>query len=333
MWHSGSGGNSKLNTTEKVIPHAFFEGIGHKSVYDMSIEEFVKNTTAHLHGECHVVSEFSSWSASPRFVLHYAAKHKDTAHVAVIDTHGLQTDGTNVMFHVPALQPIFGIPAARRGSFYGRYNWDYLVHGVVEGKHYKAVSFQSLCSNGLTDHLPALKQSVNAWGADKFNLPDLVVSVTIRELQGLAKLAKLFESDPEMCAALTIALFCCKKRNKMGTAFTKNELDDIVQYLGGRENVPYDWCDSLFLRGDIYDPRYQDNEQMVNVMRALSNHCWGKGARARLAHRNLLTPDVEANVDSLAEGLSSIRVESSAEPDAGKSSNSRSRNGRYGVQK
>jgi hypothetical protein len=165
-------------------------------------------------------------------------------------------------------------------------------------------------------------------------LPDLVVTVTIRELQGLAKLARLFRADPEMCAALTIAFFCCKKRNKMGTSFSKNELEEIVQYLGGRDNIPYDWCNSLFLRGDIYDPRYQDNEQMVNVMRALSNHCWGKGARARLAHRNcLLTSDAEANVDLPAEGLSSIRSESSAEPDAQKSSNSRSRNGGYGLQK
>jgi hypothetical protein len=214
------------------------------------------------------------------------------------------------------------------------YNWEYLVHGVVEGKHYKAVSFQSLCSDGLTDHLPALKGFINAWGPDKFNLPDLVVPVTIQELQGLAKLARLFRADPEMCAALTIAFFCCKKRNEMGTTFTENELDDIVQYLGGRDNIPYDWCDSLFLRGDIYDPRYQDNEQMVNVMRTLSNHCWGKGARARIAHRNrLLTSDAETNVDSLAEGLSSIRIESSAEPDARKSSNSRSRNGKYGLQK
>lgn len=241
----------------------------------MSTKEFVENTTAHLRGRCHMVSEFSSWSASPRFVLHYVTKHRDTAHVAVIDTQGLQTGGMNVMFHVPALQSIFGIPAARRGSFYGKYNWEYLVHGVVEGKHYRAVSLQSLCANGLTNHLPALKEFVHAWGHDMFNLSGVSMPVTTRELQELTKLAKRFRADPEMCAALTIAFFCCKKRNEMGTTFTKNELDDIVQYLGGRDNIPYDWCDSLFLCSDIYDHRYQDNEQMVNVMRALSNHCWG----------------------------------------------------------
>jgi hypothetical protein len=162
MWHSGSGGSSKLNTTEKVIPLAFLQGVGHESVYDMSVEQFVDNTTRHLHNKKNVVSEFSSWSASPRFVFHYATAHREGAYIAVIDTQGLSTDNKNVMFHVPALQPIFGLPAARRGSYYDQYNWEYLVHGVVEGKHYKAVSFQSLCSNGLTEHLPALKGFVHA---------------------------------------------------------------------------------------------------------------------------------------------------------------------------
>jgi hypothetical protein len=334
MWHSGSGGDSKLNTTQKVIPHAFLEGVGHKSVYDMSIKDFVDNTTRHLHGNHKVVSEFSSWSASPIFVLNYATKHRNSAYIAVIDTQGLQTGGKNVMFHVPALQPIFGLPAAFRGSYYDTYNWEYLVHGVVEGKHYKADSFQSLCSSGLTNHLPALKGFVHAWSADMFNLPGLIVPVTIRELQELASMARLFWSDPEMCAALTIALFCCKKRTKMGTAFNKNELDEIVQYLGGRDNIPYDWCESLVLCDDIYDPRYEDNKQMVNVMHALSNHCWGKGARARLAHRNrLLTSDAEANVDFLTDKMSSVHIESSTEPDGSVTPNSRSRNGGHDLQR
>jgi hypothetical protein len=137
-----------------------------------------------------------------------------------------------------------------------------------------------------------------------------------------------------MCAALTIALLCCKKRTGMGTRLNQNELEEIVQYLGGRDNIPYDWCDSLLLCGGIYDPRYQDNEQMVNVMRALSNHCWGKGARARLAHRNrVLISDADANVDSLAERLSSVNIESSEEPSASQYSNSRFRSGGHDEQK
>lgn len=276
MWHSGSGGNSKLNTTEKVIAFAFLKGVGHKSVYDMSVKQFVDNTTRHLHTKSNVVTEFSSWSASPRFVFNYATAYRESAYIAVIGTQGLQTDNKNetVMFHVPALQPIFGLPAARRNSHYEIYNWEYLVHGVVQGKHYKAVSFKSLCSNGLTNHLPVLKGLIFPWGSSMFKLPESIVPVTITELQELARLAMLFRSEPEMRAALTIALFCCKKRTKMGTVFKQNELEEIVQYLGGRNNVPYDWCVSLLLCDGIYDPHSQDNEQTVNFMRALSNYCW-----------------------------------------------------------
>lgn len=334
MWHSGSGGNAKLNTTEKVIPHAFFKGVGHKSLYDMSVQEFVDNTTGHLHGLCSPISEFSSWSASPRFVFHYATSKRTSAHIAVIDTQGLQASGKNVMFHVPALQPIFGIPAARRYSSYKQYNWEYLVHGVVEGKHYKAVSFQSLCSNGLTTHLPALKGVVHAWASDLFHLSGSIAPITSQELQELAKIAKLFGAESDMFAGLMIALLCCKKRTGMGTGLNKNELDELLQYLGGRDRIPYDWCDSLLLRGGIYDPRYEDNEQMVNVMRSLSNYCWGKGARARLAHRNLLlTSDADANVDLLAEALSSVQIESSAKPVASQYPPSQKRNGGHGGQK
>jgi hypothetical protein len=334
MWHSGSGGSSKLNTTEKVTPLAFLKGVGHKSVYDMSVKQFVDNTTGHLHTKSNMVTEFSSWSASPRFVFHYATTYRESAYIAVIDTQGLQTDdkNENIMFHVPALQPIFGLPAARRNSQYETYNWEYLVHGVVQGKHYKAVSFKSLCSNGLTNHLPALKGLVYPWGSSMFKLPGTIVPVTIKELQELARIAMLFKSEPEMCAALTIALFCCKKRTKMGTVFEQNELEEIVKHLGGRNNVPYDWCESPLLRNGIYDPRYQDNEQMVNVMRALSTYCWGKGARARLASKNrVLTSD--ANVDCIAEQMSSVRIESPTEPEPSQDSHSRSHEGERGGQK
>lgn len=294
----------------------------------MSVEEFVDNTTGHLHGHRSPISEFSSWSASPRFVFRYATQKRTSAHIAVIDTQGLQADGKNVMFHVPALQPIFGIPAARRHSSYNQYNWEYLVHGVVEGKHYRAVSFQSLCSNGLTTHQPVLNGVVPAWGAGKFNLPESIAPITSQELQELAKIAKLFEAESEMCAGLLIALLCCKKRTEMGTGLEKNELDELVQYLGGRNNIPYDSCNSLLLHGGIYDPRYQDNEQMVNVMRALSSHCWGKGARARL-----LTSVADSNVDTLAEALSSVQIDSSEEPVASQYTNSCFRSGGHGGQK
>ena len=61
----------------------------------------------------------------------------------------------------------------------------------------------------------------------------------------------------------------------------EDELREIVQHVGGRNLVPDDWCASL--SNDVYDLRYEDNKQMINVMRAVSTYCWGRGSRARFA--------------------------------------------------
>ncbi|KAG9513587.1 hypothetical protein KCV07_g8646, partial [Aureobasidium melanogenum] len=327
MWHPKSGGNANLNTTERITPLAFLKGKGHKSVYDMSVKDFVDNTTQHLHTKNNFVTEFSSWSASPRFVFHYATSRRETACIAIIDTQGLQMDNGNAMFHVPALQSIFGHPAARRGSSYEMYNWEYLVHGVVEGEHYKAVSFRSLCDAGLIEHLPALKEVVHAWGSNMYSLPPLTVPFSKGELQDLDKIARLFGSESETRAAITIALFCCKKRTNLGTELKEDELKEIVQYLGGRNNVPHDWCDSLLLCNGIYDPRYEDNKQMVNVMRAVSTYCWGKRARGRFANQ-IDVPTSDADVDSIAGGMSSIDLQSPVDSGTSGASSSRFQNGR-----
>ncbi|KAG9573985.1 hypothetical protein KCU77_g14973, partial [Aureobasidium melanogenum] len=58
-WNADSGGNRKLNTTTAITPLAFASSKGHKSVYDMTRAEFIKNTMSHLGGAM-VLKEFSS---------------------------------------------------------------------------------------------------------------------------------------------------------------------------------------------------------------------------------------------------------------------------------
>ncbi|KAG9848204.1 hypothetical protein KCU98_g6393, partial [Aureobasidium melanogenum] len=281
-------------------------------MYDMSVEDFLDNTTQHLFGN-HVDTEFSSWSASPRFVLHYATSERESAYVAVIDTSGLRESTGNSMFHVPALAPIFEDPIPGRCPKYALYDWEYLVHGVIEGRHYKAVSFQSLCDAGLTNHLPPLREYVNAWGSDKFPLPELIVPFSKGELDDLDRIAELFGPRSQMRTAITITLFCCKKRAGFGTELREDELKEIVQHLGGRNNVDDDWCASLW--NDVYDPRYEDNKQMVNVMRAVSTYCWGRGARARFANK------VDADLNSFTGDVPSAYIHSLMEPGAGSVAN------------
>ena len=72
VWDSSSGGNSELNTTSAVTPHAHYHKANHASVYDMTRREFIVNTSVHLVGSDEVLSEFSSWSHSPYFAFHHA---------------------------------------------------------------------------------------------------------------------------------------------------------------------------------------------------------------------------------------------------------------------
>lgn len=218
MCHRGSGGDPQLNTIHAVTPHAFLHRWDRPVVYDMTAEEFIDNTTRHLCGDRTVVSEFSSWSASPRFVRRYATTQRYTAYIAVIDTSRLQKGDANATFHVPALKRIFEYHEScqsldeGRGFDYGKSDWEYLVHGVVQGKACKAVPSDKLCWNGLLNYLPELRQSVDAWCAERDTLPGPAVPFDAREFRQLRTIAEIFGIVPRLHTVLTIALFCCKKR-------------------------------------------------------------------------------------------------------------------------
>lgn len=321
MWHPLSGGDPKLNSTKRIVPHAFRKDIKLKrTVYDMTMTEFVENTTAHLRNAKNILSEFSSWSASPRFALSYATMHRSSSFIAIIDTEEVQKNDNNGIFHVPALQQVFGTAASMRGAIYGTYDWEYLVHGVIEGKHYQAVSFKTLCDHGLIKQLPELSDYVHAWGPYMRDLPPLVVPYTKKELQELNKIAQLL--PPGFRAAFTIALFCCKRRTSFGADLKENELSEIVDALGGRSKVPLDWNGSRSVVCDgIYDPRFQDNQQMVIVMRALSAHCWGKGARNCVMN--------EGNADAIMGILTEKMRSATVDCDASEESNLNNSNSSY----
>lgn len=286
MWHPGSGGNPKLNTTDAITPHVFLQRPDHDLpvVYDMTAEQFRDNTTKHLCGDRTVLSEFSSWSASTRFVLHYATTQRDSAYVAVIDTARFQKGTVNATFHVPALKPIFGSHKScqafngGRGFDYGKHDWEYLVHGVIKSRHYKAVSFRTLCQQGLIDHLPALRNPVNAWCTERWLLPGPSLLFDAREFSQLQKIAKLFGFGSRFHTVLTITLFCFKKRHFQGASIPRNDRYHVSRTLGNRDDIPYDWSDSHFLQDEVYDARYEGNRQMVNVIKLVHTYCWEQGS-------------------------------------------------------
>ena len=118
FWSTGEarvpplGGYAWLNTTTAITPLAFFRGNGHESVYGMGKEDLVNLVLSHLHGRRDIGTEFSSWAASPGFVLQrvpeysggradYFDRSEDNRYVSIIDTEMLWE--TNQAFYVPLL--------------------------------------------------------------------------------------------------------------------------------------------------------------------------------------------------------------------------------------
>lgn len=275
MWDASSGGSSKLNTTRAITPLAFASSQGHKSFYDMTRSELISNTWRHLSG-IGVQTEFSSWSHSPYFAFHYAHQRRQhgTVHVAIIDTEELAK--TNPAFHVPVLGELLGTGY--------RFEEEYLVHGVIEGDFYKAVSYRELCNLGLLKQLPALnKNNIDPFDTGSIRaLPGNEEDYTTDELRQLRKIA--FPYGDYFSLPMAIVLFCCKKRPGYWTKISTSDLETIIKVLGGWNEIPLGWASSrsLFSK-NIYPANWDANKQVQNLMHALYTHCYGKGARGNEA--------------------------------------------------
>ncbi|KAH0289407.1 hypothetical protein KCU62_g4381, partial [Aureobasidium sp. EXF-3399] len=259
MWDARSGGSPKLNTTSAITPLAFASSRGHKSVYDMTLTELFQNVDCHLAGDDNVRTE---------------GRQCDSVHVAIIDTEELAK--TNTAFHVPALGKII--------HTIDEYEEEYLVHGVIEGEFYKAVSYRKLCDLGLLKQLPTLNRD----GVDPFNtlniraFPGDEVNYTIDELRLLRKIALPY--GEYFSLPMAIVLFCCKKRPGYWSKISTTDLETIIKVLGGWNEIPLDWASSrsLFSK-NIYPANWDANKQVQNLMHALFSHCYGKGARGNEA--------------------------------------------------
>lgn len=139
-WKSKSGGNSGLNTTSAVTPHAFYGS--HREPSDKSISKIPEaqiksEIVGHLSGS-HVISHFSSWAANFQTALSFAG-FGDDAHIAVFDTS--LRGKHNEIYHVPALLAI--------GISSHSYPEEYLVYGRVAGEAYTCVSVKVLRERGM----------------------------------------------------------------------------------------------------------------------------------------------------------------------------------------
>lgn len=248
-------------------------------MFDLTREKLEGTARDHVYAETITDTEFSSWAASPRFVLRYALSHQHhDAHIAIIDTEEL----SNSMFHVPALD---GILRPGKSPVFRPYHEEYLVHGVVTGDSYKAVSLKSLLSAGLATQLSTVnkKSGAHTWAAlaPRMSKTEPVIKVTEQGARAMRDVGKLY--GPKFYIPFTIGLICLKKRsNSSWEDIGEIEAAMILRVLH-RKDFP-DWSDSPGIVADsLYVKYFEDNSQMYHLMRALHNQAFGKGARARAA--------------------------------------------------
>lgn len=139
-WKPASGGNSELNTTSGVTPHAFYGSDKEphdKFISEIPTDKIKSEVNGHLVGR-RVKSHFSSWAADLQTALFYAGVGKD-AHLAIFDTSLRRQH--NEIYHVPALHEI--------GLSSDLFAHEYLVFGPVESEAYTCVSVKQLRNHGM----------------------------------------------------------------------------------------------------------------------------------------------------------------------------------------
>ncbi|KAF2249422.1 hypothetical protein BU26DRAFT_405716, partial [Trematosphaeria pertusa] len=129
---NGGGPDVSVNSLKEIVPPAFVRHEGHK-FYDMDENHIKIITEAHYHGWSSPFTEFSSWSHSLALVIGFYKHRKDT-HIAVMDTQQLDDDVK--VWHCPHLGKRFN-------------NYEFLVHGPIRGRGYKAVPLEKLLQAGL----------------------------------------------------------------------------------------------------------------------------------------------------------------------------------------
>ncbi|CAD0041516.1 unnamed protein product, partial [Aureobasidium pullulans] len=199
-----SGGDSSLNTTFSVTPHAFAPNYntGHNSIFEMETKWFIKNLIGHF-----ALAQYPRSSHPGLHPQSYNAaeqRKERNVHIAIVDTERLK----NTVLSVPLTWPIFRSRAPEHVEFVRSIHFEYLIHGVVQGEAYKAVSLTALDSCGLSDYFSALKTKTAATRCIRelllLKLPEPAMTLSGPEAETLFKIATLYGES--FCAAFFVAL-------------------------------------------------------------------------------------------------------------------------------
>lgn len=241
----------------------------------METKWFIKNLIGHFCARP-IPSEFSSWTASPVFALRVAynaaeQRKERNVHIAIVDTERLK----NTVLSVPLTWPIFRSRAPEHVEFVRSIHFEYLIHGVVQGEAYKAVSLTALDSCGLSDYFSALKTKTGATRCIRehllLKLPEPVMTLSGPEAKTLFKIATLYGEG--FCVPFFVALVCCKLRPGFLTKPGSSQIGRVILLL--REHKRDTICS---VSGgayciNTYNQQYDDCLQMQSLFEALA-HCF-----------------------------------------------------------
>jgi hypothetical protein len=240
----------------------------------------------HLSSFSSIQSEFSSWSPSLLLALCPAEEKYNSyksAHICVLDTYKI----ANGVYHVPNLIHVGLVREGRRskptGEFAMPYPEEYLVHGVVLGLAYVALSFDKI-RDDLLKVYPVIRGN-QGWGYDireaMFSPRYLPVNIIDEHVKLLKSIAKRFDR-PELFFPLTVSFICLMKR--FGLDYNAQQLlrsPDFPFYKGSLRSIVthMDLTDNWLVNDHQYTGIMSEVKQAKIMMRALIWSKYGKGGR------------------------------------------------------
>jgi hypothetical protein len=282
-WHSESGGGQafSINTESEIVPHGLMHR-GYPNFYGYSEHHIESLVEAHISMRSRPLTEFSSWSASLHAVLCYGAymsQHHDV-YISVIDTQQLENVAVFNTGHL-----IGELEVEHRVI-------EYLAHGCISGRGYKAVSLRDMEAAGLARLFPLEhcrqrteydeRLKVEAFG---FQLRNEVFSrkpkyVSSKELSDAGSIAALFK---RLALPVITALLCLEPRiwqNFRANRTLTNE-QDIEKVLGAVRGLRMIPKDTWLQTNMVYTLNSPDIDQWIDLLDAIAEYGTKEGSKYR----------------------------------------------------
>lgn len=269
--HSGGGRSVCVNDTRCIVPASYVKyPKANHDIYNQKEAVIQRLVASHYHGHKDIYTQFSSWAASLHAVLCYAqalkGRCKWNLHIAVMDTRTL--DGDVKVWHVPHL--------------YQGQNHEYLAHGTIQGRGYRAVPLQDLEDSGLNFVFPECYHDFQ----ETFGC-DLRRAMFKRRPEALgpdqtAAIRDVASHFGHLSLPVALALICIRplrwvqKSKLLRNKIPMYQLQEILEGLG-HPHVPPELANEAWLmKLHMVDcGNFKDVEQWIHLLRAIVVHTHG----------------------------------------------------------